>query len=67
MINDVNMNVVNFYEVLKTQYEALHEKIESTLHSRETYKKALFIYETPRLFAENPVLRAWAFYVSCNQ
>lgn len=67
IINDTNMNVVNFYEVLKKNYKALHEKIEATLHSRETYKKALFIYETPRLFADNPVIKARAFYVSCNQ
>lgn len=67
VINDVNMNVVVFYEVLKNNYEALHQKIEQTLHSRETYKKALLIYECPRLFAENPLVRARAFYVVTNQ
>ena len=61
------MNVVNFYEVLKHNYLQLRGYIEKTLHSRETYKKALLIYESPWLFAENPIVRAWSFYVVCNQ
>lgn len=67
VINDVNMNVINFYEVLKTQYEALHHKIEQTLLSRETYKKALLIYESPWLFADSPITRARSFYIVANQ
>ena len=67
VINDVNMNLVNFYEVLKHNYFDLRKKVEATLHSRETYKKALIIYESPWLFADNEVVRAWAFYVVTNQ
>lgn len=67
VINDVNMNVVNFYEVLKHNYLQLRSYIEKTLHSRETYKKALLIYESPWLFPDNPIVRAWSFYVVCNQ
>lgn len=67
IINDVNMNIVNFYEVLKHSYFELRKRIEATLHSRETYKKALIIYECPWLFADDPVVRAWAFYVCTNQ
>ena len=66
VINDVNMNIVNFYEVLKHNYFDLRKKVEATLHSRETYKKALIIYESPWLF-EDKVVRAWAFYVVTNQ
>lgn len=61
------MNVVNFYEVLKNHGLKLERKIKDTLHSRETYRKALFIYDCPRLFADDPVIRAWAFYVATNQ
>lgn len=67
VVNDVNMNVVNFYEVLKHDYFGLRKLVDATLHSRETYKKALIIYECPWLFADDPVVRAWAFYVCCNQ
>jgi DNA adenine methylase len=67
IINDVNMNIVNFYEVLKHQYLDLRKKIEATLHSRETYKRAMVVYDCPWLFPDNPVIRAWAFYVVTNQ
>ena len=67
VINDVNMNIVNFYEVLKHNYFDLRKKIEATLHSRETYKKALIIYDCPWLFTEDEVIRAWAFWVVTNQ
>lgn len=67
VINDVNMNIVNFYEVLKHSYFDLRKLVESTLHSRETYKRALIIYNSPWLFPDMPVVRAWAFYVVTNQ
>ncbi|WP_420582101.1 DNA adenine methylase [Reichenbachiella sp.] len=67
VVNDVNMNIVNFYEVLKHGYFDLKKKVEATLHSRETYKKAMVIYDCPWLFADDPVVRAWAFYVVTNQ
>jgi len=67
VVNDVNMNIVNFYEVLKHNYFDLRKKVEATLHSRDTYKKALIIYECPWLFPDDNVLRAWAFWVVTNQ
>lgn len=67
VVNDVNMNIVNFYEVLKHSYFDLRKKVESTLHSRETYKKAMIIYDCPWLFADDPVVRAWAFWVVTQQ
>ena len=67
VINDVNMNVVNFYQVLKSRSKKLETKIKETLLSRETYKKAMLIYDCPRLFADDPVIRAWAMYVVTNQ
>lgn len=67
VINDINMNIVNFYEVLKHSYFDLRKRVEATLHSRETYKKAKIIYDCPWLFADDPVIRAWAFYIVTNQ
>ena len=63
VINDVNMNVINFYQVLKNNWSQLEKKIKDTLHSRETYRKALFIYDSPWLFADDKVIQARAFYV----
>lgn len=61
------MNVINFYQVLKNKGSELEAKIKDTLHSRETYRKALLIYDCPWLFADDAVTRAWAFYVATNQ
>ena len=67
VVNDVNMNLVNFYRVLKHSYFDLVKKIGQTLHSRDTYKQAMVIYNCPWLFDDQPVVRAWAFYVLTNQ
>jgi DNA adenine methylase len=67
IVNDVNMNIVNFYDVLKHSYYELRKRVESTLHSRETYKKAIIIYDCPWLFADDPIIRAWAFWVATSQ
>lgn len=65
VINDVNANIVNFYEVLKHDFFKLREKIDATLHSRLTYKSAMVIYDCPWLF--DKTTRAWAFWVVTNQ
>jgi len=65
IINDVNGNITNFYEVLKHDFFNLRHKIETTLHSRETYKQAMAIYSLPHLFERD--IRAWAFWVVTNQ
>ncbi|MGB1283648.1 MAG: DNA adenine methylase [Polaribacter sp.] len=64
VINDTNNMVVNFYEVVKTDFEALKTKIEATLFSRATYTVALTIYRMPHLF--NKLQQAWAFYIGTN-
>ncbi len=64
VINDTNDQVVNFYQVLKTDFHALKELIEATLSARVTYKTALTIYKMPHLFTK--LQQAWAFYVVTN-
>lgn len=67
VINDNNMNVVNFYQVVKNNFASLYPRIKETLHSRAVYKKALLIYNCPWLFATEPVIRARSFRVVTNQ
>lgn len=64
VINDTNSMAICFYEVCKTDFEKLKEKIESTAFSRATYKVACAIYQMPHLF--NKLQCAWAFYVGTN-
>ena len=63
-INDINNMVVNFYEVIQTDFDNLKEKVEATLFSRTTYTVAWSIYRMPHLF--NRLQQAWAFYVATN-
>lgn len=65
IINDMNGNVVNFYEQLKSNYNNLKRLIDATPYSRDVYRRALTIYDCPFMFA--PVERAWAFWVGTIQ
>jgi DNA adenine methylase len=56
--------VVNFYEVVKTDFDNLKNKIEATPFSRVSYTVANTIYRIPHLF--NKLQQAWAFYVATN-
>lgn len=62
IINDTNNLVVNFYEVVQTDFHALRSKIEQTPFSRTTYTVAHTIYKMPHLFSK--LSQAWAFYVA---
>lgn len=64
IINDLNTQVMNFYQVCVEDYMSLKQKIESTIFSRATYKVAMVIYQMPHLF--NRVQQAWAFYIATN-
>jgi DNA adenine methylase len=62
IINDSNNIIVTFYEVCKTDFENLKQKIEATPFSRASYKVALTIYRMPHLFSKLQI--AWAFYIA---
>ena len=64
IINDINSEVINFYEVLKHDFSALQAEIEISLHSRKLYQHAHVIYENPDMF--DRIKRAWAFWVLAN-
>lgn len=65
IVNDLNGNVINFYCQLKCNYTELKSMIDATPYSRDVYKKAMVIYETPYIFS--PIHRAWAFWVGTIQ
>src|SRR5438445_10090 len=44
ILNDINGEIENFYRITKTQFEELKQKTDGTLHSRNSYKEALHIY-----------------------
>ncbi len=65
VINDINGEIINFYEVLKRDYNALRNKIEISLHSRDLHRKAETIYNNPDMFER--LDRAWAVWLLSAQ
>lgn len=60
VINDKSDFVINFYEVLKNDFEALNKMVQGTLYSESLYQKAAIIYDDQLNF--DKVTRAWAFW-----
>ncbi len=50
IINDINSEIVNFYEVLQRDFTALQSEVSISLHSRKLHKHAQVIYENPDMF-----------------
>ncbi len=63
-INDTNGNVVNFYQVMKSDFRALEFEIQKSLYSERLHKEAAFIYHNPDEYTQ--VKRAWAFWFLLN-
>jgi DNA adenine methylase len=65
IINDLNGEIVNFYRVIRSDFEKLHAEICSTPLSRRLHLDARVIYKNPHLFSE--IKRAWAVWVLATQ
>lgn len=65
VINDVNQELINFYEVVKNDFAALETKVRVTLHSRTMFGDASHIYNRPHMF--DRIQRAWAVWCLAAQ
>ncbi|WP_286747823.1 DNA adenine methylase [Roseivirga sp. UBA1976] len=65
VINDVDQEIVNFYEIIRSNPEGFQNEVNKTLHSRSQYEDALTIYHNPHMFSK--VKRAWAFWILTSQ
>lgn len=65
IINDINSNLIVFYEVAKNHPSELLQRVKSTLHSRKQHDIAWEIYCNPDEHTE--IERAWALWVLCTQ
>lgn len=64
IINDSNGELINFYKVVKNDFNDLEKEISLSLHSRRQHDQAWVIYRNPDLF--DPVKRAWAVWTLAN-
>jgi len=65
VLNDTNVELMNFYEVARDHFQSLQKKIRNTLHSRDAFRQATVIHHNPDMF--DPIKRAWAVWVICSQ
>lgn len=65
IINDVNGMVSNFYVQLKTNFSELKRMIDATPYERNSYRRAMVVYDHPYIFES--VVKAWAFWVATIQ
>ena len=61
VINDLNMDLTNFYWIAQTNYSELKFEINKTLHSRDIHNHAGHILKFPTFFT--PAQRAWAVWI----
>lgn len=61
VINDLNKELINFYQVAQKQYDELKAEIDGSLHSRDQHTHARHIMTHPQFFT--PVQRAWAVWI----
>lgn len=64
VINDLSMDITNFYWMAKCYYPELKVEIDKTLHSRDMHTHAAHILQYPQFFT--PVQRAWAVWACCK-
>jgi len=64
VINDLDGRVVNFYRMVKSQYELLDKLIKQTPHSRQAHKEAEHVLKNQDLYSNVKI--AWAFWVQTN-
>lgn len=65
ILNDLNGELINFYQVVKEKFDQLENQVQRTLHSRRQHQHAWVIYNFPELF--NDVSRAWATWILSTQ
>lgn len=64
VLNDIDHNLMNFYDMMQNKFEKLLVKIESTLFHEALHLKARDILKSPKGY--NKIDRAWAYWVSIN-
>ena len=65
ILNDTNKELMNFYEVVKNNFEELNKKVQTTLYSRDLFRQASVIYNNSDMFSS--IDRAWALWVLSYQ
>ncbi|PAC27770.1 DNA adenine methylase [Flectobacillus sp. BAB-3569] len=66
VVNDTNSNLINFYKVLKYDFESLKEKIDESFHSRLQHRESLNVYEDEECIDKDKIQAAWSVWMQTN-
>jgi len=66
VVNDINHRLVNFYKVLKYDFEEIERRVDETFHSREQYRESGAAYYSQADQITDPVGCAWAVWMQAN-
>lgn len=62
VLNDTENNVINFFEVMRDNFDELNKMIEYSLYSQELHRRSHKIEDF-----KDKVERAYMFFINCNQ
>ncbi len=65
VINDINREMINFYECVQNDFIDLEKMVRISLHSRSLHNDATVVYNNPHMFSR--IKRAWAVWVLASQ
>ena len=66
VINDINHKLINFYKVMKYDFDELQNLVDETFHSRAQHKESDTLYKNEQSPDQDPVLAAWSVWVQAN-
>ena len=65
VINDINREMINFYECVQNEFVELEKMVRISLHSRSLHSDANVVYKNPHMFTR--IQRSWAVWVLASQ
>lgn len=66
VVNDINHRLVNFYKVLKYDFDEIERRVDETFHSREQHRESGASYFSQADQITDPVGCAWAVWMQAN-
>ncbi|MGN7887390.1 DNA adenine methylase [Dyadobacter sp. 22481] len=66
VVNDINHQLVNFYKVLKYDFDEIERRVDETFHSRQQHRESGATYFSQADQITDPVSCAWAVWMQAN-
>lgn len=67
VVNDINHRLIEFYKVLKYDYEEISNLVDETFHSRALHSHSKVVYDSQEDRITRPIACAWAIWTQASQ